>query len=104
MKPDQASIDSERPASDGIADLVAEHYAAQAAEVCKDRDGHWGIVQRWSYGDYVGWFIEHHGYLYELPDGQYGEEGPFPSYEAALGRLADHLRAASDDLQPRRND
>ncbi|HET7054191.1 MAG TPA: hypothetical protein VFI09_09800 [Solirubrobacterales bacterium] len=68
--------------------LVAEHYAALTGDVCKDRDGHWQISCRFSYGEQVGWFVEHDGYLYDGLDGE-GEEGPHESREAAERCMAE---------------
>jgi hypothetical protein len=77
--------------------LLREHYETVGAEIHKDRDCHWQIVERWSYGEPVGWFVEHNGYLYE--PGEYGEAGPYPSQEEARRSLADHLRAAIADAR-----
>jgi hypothetical protein len=101
MKEDRTATEPEGPDEAALADLVARHYAAQAGEVCKDRDAHWRVMERWSYGEHAGWFVEHDGYLYELPDGDYGEEGPFASREAALARMAEHLRTATARLDGR---
>ena len=73
---------------------VAEHYAALAGDVHKDRDCHWQIVERWSYGKHLGWFVEHDGYCYESLEAGYGEDGPHPTREAAAACMAEHLRAA----------
>lgn len=89
------------PDASRIDELVAELYEAQAGEVCKDRDGHWQVVERWSYGEHAGWYIEHDGYIYELSGGEYGEEGPFATRAAALNRMVEHLRDAIAELRGR---
>lgn len=80
---------------------VAEYYAALAPEVRKDRDGHWAISERWSYGERVGWFVEHDGYCYDGLEGDYGEDGPHPTREAALSCMAVHLSRAIADARSR---
>ena len=84
-----------------LASLVAEHYAALAGDVRKDCDGHWGISERWSYGERVGWFVEHDGHCYDGLDIDYGEDGPHPTREAAVSCMAEHLRAAIAEAQGR---
>lgn len=87
--------------SRGILDaLVAEHYIALAGEVRKDRDGHWQISCRFSYGERLGWFVEHDGYRY---DGlaEAGEDGLHPSREAAERCMAEHLRTAIAEARGR---
>jgi hypothetical protein len=76
-----------------LAALIFEHYVALAGDVRKDRDGHWQISCRWSYGERVGWFVEHEGYAYDGLGGE-GEDGPHESREAAERCMAEHLRAA----------
>jgi hypothetical protein len=83
-----------------LAALVAEHYAALTGEG-KDRDGHWSISERFSYGERVGWVIEHDGYCYGGLDA-YGEDGPYPTREAAESCMARHLRAAIAEARARR--
>jgi hypothetical protein len=34
-----------------------------------------------------------------MPGSEYGEDGPHPSREAAMRRLAEHLRAAIEDAR-----
>ena len=79
---------------DRLTALVAEYYEALAGDVRKDRDAHWQISCRWSYGEQAGWFVEHDGYCYDGLEGEYGEDGPHPSYEQAERCMAEHLRAA----------
>lgn len=83
-----------------LAALVAEHYAALAGDVRKDRDGHWQISCRWSYGEPLGWFVEHDGYAYDGLDVD-GEDGPHESREAAERCMAEHLRLAIAEARRR---
>lgn len=95
----QSAEGMEAPSAAELTKLVAEYYEAVQADIHKDRDCHWQISERWSYGEHAGWFVEHHGYLYELVDGEFGEVGPYPSREEALRRLAEQLRAAIEDAR-----
>lgn len=83
-----------------LAALVAEHYIALAGEVRKDRDGHWQISRRFSYGEPLGWFVEHDGYSYDGLDAD-GEDGPHESREAAERCMAEHLRVAIAEARRR---
>ncbi len=83
-----------------LAALLAEHYAALAGDVRKDRDGHWQISCRWSYGEPLGWFVEHDGYAYDGLDAD-GEDGPHESLEAAGLCMAEHLRLAIAEARRR---
>lgn len=87
-------VEREVHADESLAALVAEYYEALAGDVHKDRDGHWSISERWSYGEHVGWFVEHDGYCYDGLEGDYGEDGPHPTRGTAESCMADHLRAA----------
>ena len=77
-----------------LAKLAVAYQEIVWRDIHKDRDCHWQIAERFSYGERVGWYIEHHGYLHELLDCEYGEDGPYRSREEALRRLAEHFRAA----------
>lgn len=94
-------VEREVRSREDLSALVAGHYAAQAGDVRKDRDGHWSISERWSYGEHVGWFVEHDGYCYDGLDDDHGEDGPHPSREAADRCMAEHLRAALVQVQER---
>lgn len=83
---------------DELTKLVVEYDEIVGRDIHKDRDCHWQIAERFSYGEHAGWYVEHHGYLHELRDGEYGEDGPFRSREEALRRLAKHLRSAIADV------
>jgi hypothetical protein len=80
--------------------LVTEHYVALAGDVRKDRDGHWQSSRRFSYGEPLGWFVEHDGYCYDGIDAD-GEDGPHESREAAERCMAEHLRAAIAEARAR---
>lgn len=73
--------------------LVAEHYAVLAGEVRHDNDGHWWVSCHWSYGELIGWFVEHGGSRYDGFDAK-GGDGPYESREAAERGMAAHLRDA----------
>jgi hypothetical protein len=85
--------------TDALSRLVRQYYEALAADVHKERDCHWQIAERWSYGEPVGWFVEHDGYCYEGLDADYGEDGPHPSRAEAERCMAEHLRAAIASVQ-----
>ncbi|MGD9737313.1 MAG: hypothetical protein AB7V58_17150 [Solirubrobacterales bacterium] len=88
---------SERGAQ--IAALLERHYAALAGDVRKDRDCHWAISERFSYGRPAGWFVEHDGYCYDgLED---GEDGPYSTRAEAEAELLDHLLAAIAQVEGR---
>ncbi|HWW67356.1 MAG TPA: hypothetical protein VNY83_05185 [Solirubrobacterales bacterium] len=79
--------------------LVAEYYEVVQDDIHKDRDCHWQLVERFSYGKRVGWFVDHNGYVYELSGCEYGEDGPYPTREEAAWRMAEHLRLAIEDAR-----
>ncbi len=81
--------------------LAAEYYEVVGGDIHKERDCHWQISERWSYGEHVGWFVEHDGYCYDGLEGDYGEDGPHPTRAAAEGCMADHLRAAIAEARSR---
>jgi hypothetical protein len=55
----------------------------------KDRDCHWYIETRWSYGYSPKYFVQHYGYI--LHD---FEEQEFSTYEEALSGLKEFLLEA----------
>jgi hypothetical protein len=73
--------------------LVAEYMRVIGPQHHKDRDCHWAIEKRWSYGELAGYYVQHDGYCYEHC-GSCGEDGPFRTHEDALERMAHHLRRA----------
>jgi hypothetical protein len=76
-----------------ITDLACEYQAMIGGDHHKDRDCHWSITRRWSYGEDGGWILEHYGYLYEKL------EMFFESYEEAQEALIDHLMAAINQMK-----
>ncbi len=87
-------IEREVHAQDDLRALVAEYFAALPGDVREDGDGHWSLVERWSRGEHVGWFVEHGGHCYEGFKGAAGEDGPYSTREAAASCMAMHLRRA----------
>ena len=55
--------------------------------------------ERWSEGEYLGWFVEHDGYRYGGLDKDYGQDGPHPTHAAALTCMAEHLRRATEEAK-----
>lgn len=51
----------------------------------KDRDCHWSINQRFSYGERKGFTVEHYGYIYE------DVSDTFPTWEEARAGLIGHM-------------
>ncbi len=94
-------VEREVRSKESLTALIAEHYAALAGDIRKDRDGHWSISERFSYGEHVGWFVEHDGYCYDGLDAC-GEDGPHSTREAAESCMAGHLRAAIAEARERR--
>jgi hypothetical protein len=80
------------PSQEELTTSVAEYYAALAGEG-KDRDGHWSIAERWSYGEHLGWFVEHNGYGSNHL-GVDDDDGPYLTPEKARRAMAARLRAA----------
>ena len=48
---------------DRIKELTEKWYKLVSQGHHKDRDCHWRIVERWSYGEAPCYFIEHDGYV-----------------------------------------
>jgi hypothetical protein len=86
--------EADTPIEAELAALVARYDELIHGDVHKDCDCHWQVGERWSYGEPAGWFIEHHGYVYELRGSEYGEQGPFRTREQALRALSEQLRMA----------
>ena len=101
MQPAHYAAAAKTPSEAELTALVAEYYEALAGDVHKDCDGHWRISEDWSYGAHAGWFVEHDGYCYEGLEGDYGEDGPHPSREAAERCMAEHLRTAIAEARER---
>jgi hypothetical protein len=94
-------VEREVRSRDDLRALVAEYYAAHTGEVRERGDGCWSIVERFSAGEHVGWFVLHEGPCY-AGLGPTGEDGPYSTREAARGCMAMHLRAAIAALHARR--
>lgn len=73
---------------DEITALTEEWYHLIGKDHHKDRDCHWMIEERWSYGYPPVWAVIHHGYCYERI------EEECKTREEALGVLRGHLKQA----------
>ena len=69
-------VEREVCAQDDLRALAVEYYAALALDDREESDGDWEIVERWSRGEYIGWFVEHAGRRYDGLKGSFGEDGP----------------------------
>jgi hypothetical protein len=87
-------VEREVHAQDDLRALAVEYYAALASGVREESDGDWAIVERWSRGEYVGWFVEHGGHRYDGFKDRCGVDGPYSTREAAASCMAMHLRTA----------
>ena len=87
-------VEREVRSQDDLRALVAEYYASLPTAVRKECDGCWSIVERWSYGCHLGWFVEHDGHFYDGMRSDRGEDGPYLTREAATACMAMHLRMA----------
>jgi hypothetical protein len=68
-----------------ITKLTCEWYDIIKTDHHKDRDCHWNISVRWSYGDEPAFVIEHHGYILDHIEQSY------PSYRSACFGLISML-------------
>lgn len=68
-----------------ITELTGEYCKLISGDHHKDKDCHWTIETRWSYGQAPVFIVEHDGYLHET------ERSIFDSYEAAMAFLRDEL-------------
>jgi len=75
-----------------ITKLTEEWRTLVAKDHCKDRDFHFSIETKWSYGDPPKYSVVHNGYI--LHDFE-GEE--YDTYEEALDGLISLLSKAIDD-------
>jgi hypothetical protein len=78
-----------------LAALLRRYEEALSTDSYKSRDCHWQISERWSEGEYLGWFVEHDGYRYGGLDKDYGQDGPHPTHAAAVTCMVEHLRRAT---------
>jgi hypothetical protein len=75
-----------------ITKLTQEWYALMGEDHHKDRDCHWYIETKWSYGQVPTYCVIHHGYVYDRI------EENWSSYESALNRLRDILIEAIKEI------
>ena len=74
-----------------ITKLTEEWYKLIGSEHHKDRDCHWYIETKWSYGGYPTYTIRHHGYVLDKI------EENLSTYDAALKRLKEILEEKIKD-------
>jgi hypothetical protein len=75
-----------------ITRLTQEWYALMGEDHHKDRDCHWYIETKWSYGQVPTYCVIHHGYVYDRI------EENWSSYEGALNRLREILIDAIKEI------
>jgi hypothetical protein len=75
-----------------ITKLTVEWRSLSGKGHCKDKDFHWYIETKWSYGQPPKYSVQHHGYI--LHD---FEEIECSSYEEALTVLRDTLKEKIED-------
>lgn len=68
-----------------IRELTEEWYTLIGPDHHKDRDCHWYIETKWSYGQPPIYIIQHYGYIID----EFSET--WNTYELALGRLKEIL-------------
>lgn len=73
-------------AADEITALAAEYHKLIGGDHHKDRDCHWYIETRWSYGQAPKYIARHHGYVSEEFD------ETFDTYQDAVIGLRAYLR------------
>lgn len=71
-----------------ITDLTDEWYCLIGKDHHKDRDCHWYINTKWSYGEDPVYIVEHYGYILHYV------EIECKSYDEALIKLRDYLKIA----------
>ena len=59
---------------DEVTALAEEYYNTISSDHHKDRDCHFIIEESWSYGEYQGFIVRHHGYINEFTYGPYKTE------------------------------
>jgi hypothetical protein len=75
-----------------ITKLTQEWYALMGEDHHKDRDCHWYIETKWSYGQVPTYCVIHHGYVYDRIDENWN------SYQGALNRLREILIDAIKEI------
>jgi len=78
---------------DEITKLADEYQRLIGQDHHKDRDCHWYIQTRWSYGQKPVYDVIHFGYCYKKVDEEY------PTYMEALQALQKHLVVAIKDVK-----
>jgi len=68
-----------------ITKLTDEWRSLTASDHCKDKDFHWYIETKWSYGNPPKYTVWHHGYILDRI------EEDWNTYELALERLKEIL-------------
>lgn len=68
-----------------ITELTEEWYKLIGPDHHKDRDCHWYIETKWSYGNVPTYKVQHYGYILDTIDEEYD------SYESALHGLKETL-------------
>lgn len=87
------------PKEQQVKDLCLKYYQVISPDHHKDRDCHFFIRKRWSYGQWPTYEIEHDGYLM---DQQPEHLEQYATYEAARdGMIAMLSRAISSETQRR---
>lgn len=71
-----------------IEKLTVEYHGMISSDHHKDRDCHWSIETRWSYGKPPVYVVRHDGYLHST------DEAICDSYAGALAVLRDELQSA----------
>lgn len=76
-----------------ITELTQKWYSLIGGDHHKDRDCHWYIETKWSYGEPPVYSVIHYGYILDKI------EAEFNSYEKALVNLRDMLINAIEEQQ-----
>lgn len=87
------------PKEQQVADLCLKYHMVIGPDHHKDRDCHFFISKRWSYGHLEGYEIEHRGYLMDTQPEQFEH---YATYEAARdGLIAMLTRAIAYETERR---
>jgi hypothetical protein len=71
-----------------ITKLAGEYHKLISGDHHKDRDCHWTIETKWSYGKDPFYIVERNGYLHHT------ETARFDSYDSALAYLREEIKDA----------
>lgn len=80
---------------DELQELTSVWYDIVCVDHHKDRDCHFLIVKKYSYGEKPTYYVEHNGYVSELPSEL--EDTLFFTHSEAYKALTDWLRAEITD-------